>query len=576
VKKILLLFIIVAIYTTSTATVRFVSKTGSSTPPYTSWATAADSIQKCINFSQGGDTIYVANGTYFEQVVMRPGLTLIGSGMDSCIIDTRALAQPTDFIAVRVKENGTLKGFHIRVSNNRWGVGIWVYSSPVVLQMNGYIENNKVTNSGFGMWLVDLDGGICKENIITSAGKGIIINNFWDSQPIVEKNYISNVETDGITISFGGSSIIRNNTIVDNDLIYGFIGGAADTLYLSNNEMLISNAMASVLNLTLAITKCENNIVEGYGNESGIKGRNNNIIMNNTVTSGESGIVRFNNESPLIKYNNSWNNEENYSNFTPDSTNISVDPMFMDVENQDFHLQAFSPLIDAGDPSILDKDGSRSDIGLYGGPYGESYLYIDLPPKAPRNILGSLDSGIINLRWNKNTEADLKYYNIYRDTVNNFTIDSSNIIASTSDTLYSEPFTGSNDLYYKITAVDGTENESLPGEEVTILAVGVKEPKVMLENYILYQNYPNPFNPTTTIGYKLGTEGYVKLNVYDIKGEKITELENSYQKPGYYEVIFGGSDKGKGLASGIYLYKLEITKNGIPVYTSLKKMIQLK
>ena len=46
------------------ATKRFVSKTGSSTPPYTSWETAADSIQKCINISQFGDTIYVANGIY--------------------------------------------------------------------------------------------------------------------------------------------------------------------------------------------------------------------------------------------------------------------------------------------------------------------------------------------------------------------------------------------------------------------------------------------------------------------------------------------------------------------------------
>jgi hypothetical protein len=66
--------------TISKATVRYVSKTGSSTPPYTSWATAADSIQKCINICVFGDTIYVANGVYEEQVVMIPGLSLIGAG----------------------------------------------------------------------------------------------------------------------------------------------------------------------------------------------------------------------------------------------------------------------------------------------------------------------------------------------------------------------------------------------------------------------------------------------------------------------------------------------------------------
>ncbi len=39
--------------------------------------------------------------------------------------------------------------------------------------------------------------------------------------------------------------------------------------------------------------------------------------------------------------------------------------MFVDAENQDFHLQEGSPLIDAGDPSIRDPDGTVSDIGAF-------------------------------------------------------------------------------------------------------------------------------------------------------------------------------------------------------------------
>ena len=80
------------------ATIRYVSKTGLSIPPYTSWETAADSIQKCINICVFGDTIYVANGVYQEQVVMIPGLSLIGSGADSCEINT----QPFEFIYNKV------------------------------------------------------------------------------------------------------------------------------------------------------------------------------------------------------------------------------------------------------------------------------------------------------------------------------------------------------------------------------------------------------------------------------------------------------------------------------------------
>ena len=67
------------------ATVRFVSKSGTNIPPYTSWQTAADSIQKCINICVDGDTIYVANGIYKENLVINTAISLIGSSMDSTV-----------------------------------------------------------------------------------------------------------------------------------------------------------------------------------------------------------------------------------------------------------------------------------------------------------------------------------------------------------------------------------------------------------------------------------------------------------------------------------------------------------
>jgi hypothetical protein len=44
--------------------------------------------------------------------------------------------------------------------------------------------------------------------------------------------------------------------------------------------------------------------------------------------------------------------------------NITVDPAFLDAA---FHLEGSSPLIDAGDPTLLDPDGSPSDMGAFGG-----------------------------------------------------------------------------------------------------------------------------------------------------------------------------------------------------------------
>jgi hypothetical protein len=75
--------------------------------------------------------------------------------------------------------------------------------------------------------------------------------------------------------------------------------------------------------------------------------------------------------------------------------------------------------------------------------------------------------------------------------------------------------------------------------------VSVKNEWKPVKNYILYQNYPNPFNPSTTISYKLMERGYVKLYVYDVKGELIEVLVNQYQEAGYYEVEFNGGWKNR-------------------------------
>jgi hypothetical protein len=310
------------------------------------------------------------------------------------------------------------------------------------------------------------------------------------------------------------------------------------------------------------------------------------LAKNNVVTNVNIGIIG--NVNSVIQYNDIWNNNINYSGFTPDTTNLSVDPMIVNDDTTqgelDFHLQKYSPLIDAGDQNILDKDGTRSDIGLYGGPYGESYLYQDLAPKPPRGIYAVVDSSIITLTWNRNTEADFNHYNLYRDTISNFQIDSTKLVASLTDTFYLHIIPpGVERLYFKLTGVDNQGNESNPSEEVAVILISVKNEWKPINNYILYQNYPNPFNPTTKIGYKLKERGYVKLYVYDIKGELIEVLVNQTQEAGYYEVEFNGEGKTdlikvkNPFVSGVYLCQIIVqSEKGIPVFSDIIKMILLK
>lgn len=95
---------------------------------------------------------------------------------------------------------------------------------------------------------------------------------------------------------------------------------------------------------------------------------------------------------------------------------------------------------------------------------------------------------------------------------------------------------------------------------------------VPLPNLWLGQNYPNPFNPVTTIAYTVGRPGEVALTVYNIRGERVTDLVRGYLPPGAYTVSWNGRDgNGQTVASGIYLYELT-TDDGADV----RKMVFLK
>ncbi len=86
-------------------------------------------------------------------------------------------------------------------------------------------------------------------------------------------------------------------------------------------------------------------------------------------------------------------------------------------------------------------------------------------------------------------------------------------------------------------------------------------------DYELYQNYPNPFNPITKIRYAIPEDGLVTIKVYNILGQEVVTLKNEFQKANRYEVIFNS----KGLASGVYIYRLQV--NG---FDQAMKMIILK
>jgi len=86
--------------------------------------------------------------------------------------------------------------------------------------------------------------------------------------------------------------------------------------------------------------------------------------------------------------------------------------------------------------------------------------------------------------------------------------------------------------------------------------------------FVLHQNYSNPFNPSTEIRYELPKYSSVKLNVYSLLGEEVTELISTEQPPRIYEIDFDGEN----LPSGTYIFALSINGQRI----SSRKMLLIK
>lgn len=88
----------------------------------------------------------------------------------------------------------------------------------------------------------------------------------------------------------------------------------------------------------------------------------------------------------------------------------------------------------------------------------------------------------------------------------------------------------------------------------------------------LRQNYPNPFNPATIIEYALPKTSEVKIQIYNILGQKMSTLVNEPQEPGYKMIHWDGKDdSGKEVSSGVYFYRIEAGN-----FVKCKKMILLK
>ncbi len=179
-----------------------------------------------------------------------------------------------------------------------------------------------------------------------------------------------------------------------------------------------------------------------------------------------------------------------------------------------------------------------------------------IPPAAPTSFVVEYRAGQGNwLNWDANVEPDFLYYKVYRGTHPGFVPTDTFLVHQTFTTEWKDMGAPLTPQYYKLRAVDGNMNESIPA--VFFLATPVVPAST--PDAVLLPAYPNPFNPVTTIPIYVSRRSRVIMTIYDSKGRRIKTLLDAQLPAGRHEAMWDGRNRfGRPASSGVYLVKLAV------------------
>ena len=91
---------------------------------------------------------------------------------------------------------------------------------------------------------------------------------------------------------------------------------------------------------------------------------------------------------------------------------------------------------------------------------------------------------------------------------------------------------------------------------------------VLPERFELGANYPNPFNPSTMIPYQLPAAMHVRLEVFNLLGQRVATLVDGEKPAGFHTASWDATGKdGQAVGAGVYLYRL--TGDGVQATRSM-------
>ena len=77
------------------------------------------------------------------------------------------------------------------------------------------------------------------------------------------------------------------------------------------------------------------------------------------------------------------------------------------------------------------------------------------------------------------------------------------------------------------------------------------------DGFALGQNYPNPFNPSTIIPYQLPVAAHMRLELFNVLGQRVTTLVDGERPAGFHTAVWDATNaEGQAVGAGLYIYRL--------------------
>lgn len=445
-------------------------------------------IQEALDAANTGDEVIVASGTYYENIIWpaTDGITLSGSGEESCFIDGSEIASVIRFeedLGGIITNATTIKDFTIQ---------------------NGFAQGGGDQSNGGGICMIDASPSF--ENLTISNNKanygGGVNSLTWTIHYYTP--YFNNVKVIGNESEGygGGMRFSRTDPTITNSII-------SDNISHSSGGGIQSwiDSDITLSNVTISNNKA---IVDGSaaGHGGGIECfpevklfLTNVVITDNSATWTGGGI----------RYTNYHTNESTFTNVTI-SNNTATYGGGIWLAIGDYGIDNYLNIINC---ILWDNSPNEVEFDDYNAPSNLRVNYCDIK------------GGQAGIQTNGNGTLYWEEGNINEDP------------------LFCNPEVFEYHLFENSpcagTGQNGVDMGALP---VGCTTVSIDE---MNNEFASLSNFPNPFNSSTTITFDLQENEMTILTVHDITGSVVETLINEIKNAGSYSVVWNAKNYPSGL-----------------------------